>query len=264
MQLLELMERVRSTDTNLIIAYVKDAFQNIQELSWENVTYSYIDIINGVEDYNFPANMVSLISLNINDNANDTYNNYEWRWKNLGRTFKLYKLSTKYEWDTPDLDVSNGIELEYTTRGYVFVKNPDGDSSYYNHTTAETAAVNVGEIVYITDGVRADYATRYHYYKRLSSALSSTDLSEVDYTDTNLWEDVTEISNPDENAYINCGNDLINTVEQYIRAKIADAENDIQGYEYRTARSRVDLERTIKNRMPEVRVRPPRRPFKLT
>ena len=81
MQLLELMERVRSTDTNLIIAYVKDAFQNIQELSWENVTYSYIDIINGVEDYNFPANMVSLISLNINDNANDTYNNYEWRWK---------------------------------------------------------------------------------------------------------------------------------------------------------------------------------------
>ena len=77
MQLLELMERVRSTDTNLIIAYVKDAFQNIQELSWENVTHSYIDIINGVEDYNFPANMVSLISLNINDNANDTYNNYE-------------------------------------------------------------------------------------------------------------------------------------------------------------------------------------------
>ena len=51
MQLLELMERVRSTDTNLIIAYVKDAFQNIQELSWENVTHSYIDIVNGVEDW---------------------------------------------------------------------------------------------------------------------------------------------------------------------------------------------------------------------
>jgi hypothetical protein len=45
---------------------------------------------------------------------------------------------------------------------------------------------------------------------------------------------------------------------------MADAENDIQGYEYRNARSRTELERTIKNRMPEVRVRPPRRPFKLT
>jgi hypothetical protein len=102
MQLLEFMERIKSTDTNLIAAYVKDAFSEIQELSQENLTEGYISIVNGVEDYNFPTNMVRLISLNVNDNGEDNYNDYEWRRKNLGRTFKLYKLDTEYEWDTPD------------------------------------------------------------------------------------------------------------------------------------------------------------------
>jgi hypothetical protein len=53
-------------------------------------------------------------------------------------------------------------------------------------------------------------------------------------------------------------------VEQFVRAKMADADNDIKGYEYRNARYRQKLERAIKNRMPEVRVKPPRYPFKLT
>ncbi len=264
MQLLELMERIGTTETNLVVAYVKDAFNDIQELSRENKTEGYINIVNGVEDYNFPANMIKLIAMAVNDNGEQNYNDYEWRWVNMGRTFKLYKLNTENEWDTPDLNVTNGIELEYTTKGYVFVKNPEGDSSYYTYTTAQTSGVSVDEIVYVADGVRANYATRYHYYKRLVSSLSSTDLSGVDYTDTTYWEDVTEISSPDEYAYVNCGNDLIMMVEQYIRAKLADKNNDVQLYEYRNIRARKELEKTIKNRMPEVRVKPPRYPFKLT
>lgn len=266
MRLLELMERIGSRDTKLIAAYIEDAFQEIQELSRENKQEGYISIVSGVEDYNYPAGIVQLTNIKINDNSEDSYNKYEWKLVRMGRTFKLYKKASDGDWDAPDVSVTNGIELEYTTRGYVFVYNPDGDSSIYTYTTAQTSAVAEGAIVYVADGVRADYAIRYHYYERKSGAgaLSSCDLSGVNYKDTTYWEDVTEISSPDEDSFINCGEDLIRAVEHYVRYKIADSSNDLKLAQYREQRFFRDAARTVKNKMGSgIHKSPPKAPFRL-
>jgi len=260
---LNLMERLRTTETGLVTAYIGDAFNEIQELSWENKVEGYINIVSGVEDYNYPADMVQLVSLTINDNGEDSYNDYNWLAEHMGRTFKLYIEDGDGDWITPNISVTNGIELIYTKKGYVFVYNPDGDASVYDHVTTETTAVTKDEIVYVADGVRADYAARYHYYKRLVSDLPSTALSGVDYTDTTYWSDVTEIASPDENSYINCGNDMVRAVEQYVRAKMTD-NDDVKMREYRRLRFNSDLSRTISNRLGVgVRVRPPEKPYSL-
>lgn len=262
---LEIMERLRITETNLAIAYIKDAFSEIPELTWENKVEGYIDIVSGCEDYNFPEDMVSLVSVKVNDNGEDSYNDYNWLLEPMGRTFKLYIESSDGDWVTPDVDVTNGIELLYTVKGYEFVYNPDGDSNYYDHTSDDTAEVAVDEIVYIDDGVRADYATRHHYYKRLSSTLSSTALNGVDYTDTDYWEDVTEIASPDEDSYINCSSDMVRAIEQYVRTKLADMSDDVKMYEYRRSRFNRDLSKVVDNRLGAgVRLRPPRKPYRLT
>jgi len=260
---LELMERLRTTETNLIIAYIDDAFNEIQELSWENKVEGNIDIVSGVEDYNFPVDMIQLVSININDNGEVSYNDYNWLIEPMGRTFKLYVKDTDNDWITPNVSVTNGIELLYTKKGCVFVYNPNGDSTIYDYTTAETTAVTKDEIVYVADGIRVDYADRYHYYKRLVSDLASTDLSEINYKDTTYWEDITEIASPDENSYINCGGDMVRVVEQYVRAKLSD-NDDVKMREYRRLRFKSELARLVSNRLGAgVRIRPPRKPYSL-
>ena len=249
-QVLNMMERLSVKDTGFILEYIRDAFTEIQELIEENESIlQYIDIVNGVELYNFPEDMIRLTSLRINDNDELSYNKEKWQFDERGRKFVLKMKNTEGDFDTPSVSVSNGIELRYTKNPYIFVKNPDGDSNYYDYTTAQTSAVTVGQIVYVADGVRADYAERYHYYERKTSTLSSTALSGVDYTDTDYWTDVTELTTPDEESYINCSDTMFRAIEQYIRMKIADSGDDIQKAEYRKLRFNIDVNKTEANRI---------------
>lgn len=267
MRVLELMERLRVNDTGFIIAYIEDAFVEIQELSRENKKEGKISIVSGVEDYHFPADMINLVRIAINDNDEQSYNDEKWRWNLMGRTFKLWMLDDNSDWEACDISVTDGIELEYTSRGYVFVRNPDGDAGYYTHlaSTGSQSLVQDTSIVFLDSDTydRADRGTRGYYYKYLGTS-GAVDTSDANFTDTTTWEDVTEISSPDENSYINSSDVMLKAIEQYVRAKISDAGGDIKMTEYRRSRFRKDLERTVSNRMgPWKYARPPRSPFRL-
>jgi len=129
MQVYELMQRIGTRETNLVIAYIKDAFRAIQEISRENIAYTYIDIVNGVEDYHFPTDKVKLISLKIDTDIADASSYY---WEDYGRFFKLWKRDYSGELIAPDSNEVNGVFLEYTSVGMVFVHNLEGDSDYYS------------------------------------------------------------------------------------------------------------------------------------
>ena len=129
MQVYELMQRIGTRDTNLVIAYIKDAFRSIEEISRENVVSTHIDIVNGVEDYQFPTDMVKLVSMKIDTGIADAADYY---WEVYGRFFKLWKKDYSGELVAPNSNETNGIFLEYTSVGMVFVHDLDGDSDYYS------------------------------------------------------------------------------------------------------------------------------------
>lgn len=261
-QVLNMMERLGVKNTGFVLEYIRDAFTEIQELIEEyEVVTQYINIVSGVEEYNFPDDMLRLTSFEVNDNDDLSYNDEDWQFDNRGRKFILRMKDTEGNFDTPSVNVTNGIEIRYTKRPYVFVKNPDGDANYYDHTTAQTSGVTVGEVVYIADGVRADYAKRYHYYERVTSDLSSTDLSGVDYT--TYWTDVTELSSPDEESYINCDDTMFRAIEQYIRMKMSDNTDDIPKAEYRKRRFNIDVGRVESNRILTRKGKVAREPYSL-
>lgn len=129
MQVYELMQRIGTRDTNLVIAYIKDAFRSIEEISRENVVSTHIDIVNGVEDYQFPTDMVKLVSMKIDTNIADAADYY---WEVYGRFFKLWKKDYSGELVAPNSNETDGIFLEYTSVGMIFVHNLDGNSDYYS------------------------------------------------------------------------------------------------------------------------------------
>jgi len=168
MKVYELMQRIGARDTNLVIAYIKDAFRSIEEISRENIASTYIDIVQGVEDYHFPSDMVKLVSLKIDVDIADAGDYY---WEVYGRFIKLWKKDYSGELVAPDSNETNGIFIEYTSTGKMFAYNPDGDSDTYTYTTANHAEdLVLNDIVYVDPSSveRADAMLAGHYYKKTS------------------------------------------------------------------------------------------------
>lgn len=180
MQVLEVMERVRSTDTNLIIRYIRNAMQMLQEEYYEKTKTSYISLISGVSDYNMPLDFVALVpggsdnGIQINKNLTD-YADY--RWTVVGRKLRVYKINEEDELGAPDQTYANALTITHTYRGYDFMYNPSGDSTLYT-----TGGITTGNEILIPDptdllttiisvsdqnpAIRTDYAELGHYYKR--------------------------------------------------------------------------------------------------
>jgi len=73
MTLLELMERVGSRETNKIIAFLKDAFLEMESILEEKMTSEKLDIEEGTRYYNLPANLISLKEVYMKYDDNDKY-----------------------------------------------------------------------------------------------------------------------------------------------------------------------------------------------
>ncbi len=88
----EIMERVGSKDTNVTIAYIKDAIHLINSNNEENISTWKTVITDGTREYAFPANMINLKSVSVLDQIN-----------------KKYKLISRLVYDT---DVVEDLEPE--------------------------------------------------------------------------------------------------------------------------------------------------------
>jgi len=180
MQVLEVMERVNSTQTNLIIRFIRNAFLELQETYYEKTKTSYISLVNGVSDYNLPADYVALVpggsdnGIKIDDNVTDSG---DYRWTIVGRKLRVYKINDEEQLGAPDESYASGIAITHTFIGFDFIYNPSGDSTYYTTggiTNADvilipdpTALLNT--IVSVTDlnpAIRTDYADIGHHYQR--------------------------------------------------------------------------------------------------
>tara|TARA_R100000458_G_scaffold56531_1_gene61557 strand:- start:617 stop:895 length:279 start_codon:yes stop_codon:yes gene_type:complete len=71
MTILEIMERANSRETNLVIAFVKDAVMRIQSNSQENLKVNKQNITKNTRDYNLPTDLVALKSVSVLDTEDD-------------------------------------------------------------------------------------------------------------------------------------------------------------------------------------------------
>ena len=71
MKVLEIMERVNSRDTNLVIAYIKDAINLLNSNNELFLRTKKLNIVKNTRDYNLPADLVSLKSISVLDNQDD-------------------------------------------------------------------------------------------------------------------------------------------------------------------------------------------------
>ena len=71
MTILELMERSGIKDENLAIAWIKDAIDMIQSNSKEKLKVEKFDIMDGVREYPFAKDMVSLNNVSVLDTEDD-------------------------------------------------------------------------------------------------------------------------------------------------------------------------------------------------
>ena len=67
------MERVGMRETGLALAWIKDAFHLIQSNVKEHVKVQKSNIIDGIREYPFPADMVALKSISIKDTNDSKY-----------------------------------------------------------------------------------------------------------------------------------------------------------------------------------------------
>lgn len=71
MKVLEVMERVNSRDTNLVIAYIKDAINLLNSNNELFLRTKKLNIVKNTRDYNLPADLVSLKSISVLDTEDD-------------------------------------------------------------------------------------------------------------------------------------------------------------------------------------------------
>lgn len=75
MTVLEIMERVGTTDTELVIAYLKDAYTVVQSNAPKTHSVKKQDITKATSgtsnQYNIPADMVNLVSVSVLDTEDD-------------------------------------------------------------------------------------------------------------------------------------------------------------------------------------------------
>ena len=78
MTVLEVMERAGIRDTNLAIAWVKDAIHLIESTQAENLKTKKINITRNQRDYDLPADLISINSISVLDTEDD--NKYKDIW----------------------------------------------------------------------------------------------------------------------------------------------------------------------------------------
>lgn len=71
MTVLEIMERSNTRDTNLAIAFIKDAIMRIQSSTEESVEVNKQTITKNTRDYALPAGLISLKSVSVLDTEDD-------------------------------------------------------------------------------------------------------------------------------------------------------------------------------------------------
>ena len=71
MKILEIMERVDSNDTNLVIAFIKDAFHQIQSSNEINTEVNKQNIVANTRDYDLPAGLIAIKSVSVLDTEDD-------------------------------------------------------------------------------------------------------------------------------------------------------------------------------------------------
>jgi hypothetical protein len=71
MTVLEVMERAGIRDTNLAIAWVKDAIHLIESTQSENLKTKKINITKNQRDYDLPADLISINSISVLDTEDD-------------------------------------------------------------------------------------------------------------------------------------------------------------------------------------------------
>tara|TARA_A100001201_G_scaffold36914_1_gene38805 strand:+ start:39 stop:317 length:279 start_codon:yes stop_codon:yes gene_type:complete len=71
MTILELMERANVRDTNLSIAFIKDAITQIQSTTDIVTKVEKQNLTKNTRDYNLPTDMISLLSVSILDTTDD-------------------------------------------------------------------------------------------------------------------------------------------------------------------------------------------------
>jgi len=71
MTILEIMERANTRDTNLSIAFIKDAITQIQSSTDIVSKVSKQDLTKNTRDYYLPTDLISVISISIKDTDDD-------------------------------------------------------------------------------------------------------------------------------------------------------------------------------------------------
>lgn len=71
MKVLEVMERANTRDTNLVIAYIKDAILEIQSNNELDVAINKQNIVKNTRDYTLPSGMIALKNVSILDTEDD-------------------------------------------------------------------------------------------------------------------------------------------------------------------------------------------------
>jgi len=71
MTILEIMERANTRDTNLSIAWIKDAITQIQSSTDIVSKVEKQNLVKNVRDYYLPSDLISIISISILDTDDD-------------------------------------------------------------------------------------------------------------------------------------------------------------------------------------------------
>ena len=69
----EIMERTGIKETNITIAWIKDAIHLIQSNYGENLGVWKTNITDGTSEYPFPANLIKLKSVSVKDTTDSKY-----------------------------------------------------------------------------------------------------------------------------------------------------------------------------------------------
>ena len=73
MTIQEIMERAGVKETNLTIAYIKDAFHLIQSQGYDNLAIWKTNIVDDQREYALPANLINLKSISVLDTTDNKY-----------------------------------------------------------------------------------------------------------------------------------------------------------------------------------------------
>ena len=71
MTVLEIMERANARDTNLVLAFIKDAIMAMQSSTDLTLKVEKQDITKDKRDYNLPKDLISLASISVLDTEDD-------------------------------------------------------------------------------------------------------------------------------------------------------------------------------------------------